>query len=144
MKFTFSFQKVLDVKEKEQEIAKQEYGTSKIRQLELAEEIEGLEVVKENVFNQYNDVDKKTVKEILAFQQEIDHVSLRMKRLEDQSEQIHQEVEQKQQLLIKKNQETKMWNQWKAKSMEAFQKQLDRSEQAMLDEMAVLRYTRRT
>ncbi|MFJ7726554.1 flagellar export protein FliJ [Neobacillus sp. NPDC097160] len=144
MKFTFSFQKVLDVKEKEQEIAKQEYGTTKLRQLELAEEMEGLEAVKENVFNQYNDVDRKTVKEILAFQQEIDHVSLRMKRLEDQSQQIHQEVEQKHQVLINKNQETKMWNQWKEKSMEAFQKRLNRSEQAMLDEMAVLRYTRRT
>ncbi|ETI69342.1 flagellar export protein FliJ [Neobacillus vireti] len=144
MKFTFSFQKVLDVKEKEQEIAKQEYGITKLRQLELAEEMEELEVVKENVFNQYNDVDCKTVKEILEFQQEIDHVSLRMKRLEDRSQQIHQEVEQKHQVLINKNQETKMWNQWKAKSMEAFQKQLDRSEQAMLDEMAVLRYSRRT
>lgn len=144
MKYTFSFQKVLDVKEKEQDIAKQEYGLTKLRQLELAEEMEELEVVKGNVFNQYNDVDCKTVKEILEFQQEIDHVSLRMKRLEDQSQQIHQEVEQKHQVLIKKNQETKMWNQWKAKSMEAFQKQLDRSEQAMLDEMAVLRYTRRT
>ncbi|MDR7235721.1 flagellar export protein FliJ [Neobacillus drentensis] len=144
MKFNFSFQKVLDVKEKEQEIAEQEYGTTKLRQLEIEEQIEGLELVQENVFNQYNDVDRKTVKEILEFQQEIDHVSLRMKRLEGQSQQIHQEVEQKHQVLINKNQETKMWNQWKAKSMEAFQKQLNRSEQAMLDEMAVLRYTRRT
>lgn len=144
MKFTFSFQKVLDVKEKEQEMAKQEYGTTKLRQLELAEQIEGLEQVKENVFKQYNDVDRKTVKEVLAFQQEIDHVSQRIEQLEDQSQQIHQEVEQKHQVLIKKSQETKMWNQWKSKSMEAFQKQLDRSEQAMLDEMAVLRYTRKT
>lgn len=144
MKFTFSFQKVLDVKEKEQEIAKQEYGTTKLRQLELEEQIEGLELVKENVFRQYNDVDRKTVKEILEFQQEIDHVSHRMKQLEDQSQQIQQEVEQKHEVLIKKNQESKMWNIWKTKSMEAFQKQLDLSEQAMLDEMAVLRYTRRT
>ncbi|MFK9090585.1 flagellar export protein FliJ [Bacillus salipaludis] len=144
MKFAFSFQKVLDVKEKEQEMAKQEYGSTKLRQLELAEQIEGLELVKENVFKQYNDIDRKTVKEILELQLEIDHISHRMKMLEDQSHQIHQEVEQKHQVLIQKNQETKMWNQWKTKSMEAFQKQLDRSEQAMLDEMAVIRYTRRT
>jgi flagellar FliJ protein len=143
MKFKFSFQKVLDVKENEQEIAKQEYGTTKLRQLELEEQIVGLELVKEKVFNQYNDVHKKTVWEILAVQQDIDHVSLQMKGLENQSQQIYHEVEQKHQVLIEKTKEAKMWNQWKAKSMDAFQKQVDRTEQAMLDEMAVLRYSRR-
>ncbi|MCL6570294.1 MAG: flagellar FliJ family protein [Bacillus sp. (in: Bacteria)] len=143
MKFKFSFQKVLDVKENEQEIAKQEYGTTKLRQLELQEEIDGLELVKEQVFNQYNDVHKKTVWEILEVQQDIEHVSRRMKGLENQSQQIYQEVEQKHQILIEKTQEAKMWNQWKTKSKDAFQKQVDRTEQAMLDEMAVLRYSRR-
>jgi flagellar FliJ protein len=143
MKFKFSFQKVLDVKENEQEIAKQEYGTTKLRQLELQEQIDGLELVKENVFNQYNDVHKKTVWEILEVQQDIDHVSLRMKGLENQSQQLFREVEQKHLVLIEKTQEAKMWNKWKAKSKDAFQKQVDRTEQAMLDEMAVLRYSRR-
>jgi flagellar FliJ protein len=143
MKFKFSFQKVLDVKENEQEIAKQEYGTTKLRQLELQEEIDGLELVKEQVFNQYNDVHKKTVWEILEVQQDIEHVSRRMRGLENQSQQIYQEVEQKHQILIEKTQEAKMWNQWKTKSKDAFQKQVDRTEQAMLDEMAVLRYSRR-
>lgn len=143
MKFKFSFQKVLDVKENEQEIAKQEYGTTKLRQLELQEQIDGLELVKENVFNQYNNVHKKTVLEILEVQQDIDHVSLRMKGLENQSQQLFQEVEQKHLVLIEKTQEAKMWNKWKAKSKDAFQKQVDRTEQAMLDEMAVLRYSRR-
>lgn len=143
MKFEFSYQKVLDLKEKEKDIAGQKYGTIKLRQLELQEQIEGLDVVKDNAFKQYNDVDRKTVWEIMEFQQEIDHVNLQRKRLEHQSQQIHQEVEQKHQLLMDKTQETKMWNKWKAKSMDVFQKKLDRNEQAMLDEMAVLRYSRR-
>lgn len=143
MKFKFSYQKVLDVKEKEQELAKQEYGTSKLRQLELQEEIDGLELVKEEVFNQYNEVNRKAVWEILEVQQEINHVSQKMKRLENQSQQMFQEVEQKHQVLIEKTQETKMWTQWKAKSKDIFQKELDRREQAMLDEMAVLRYSRK-
>ncbi|MEH7505262.1 flagellar export protein FliJ [Neobacillus drentensis] len=143
MKFNFSFQKVLDFKENEKEIAHQEYGTVKLQQSKLEEQIEGLEMVKEEVFNQYNQIDRKTVWEILEVQQEINHVNLQMKQLANQSQLIHQEVEQKHQILIEKTQEAKMWNQWKTKSKKAFQKQLDRQEQAMLDEMAILRYSRR-
>jgi flagellar FliJ protein len=142
MKFQFSFQKVLDLKEKEQEIAQQEFGTIKLRQFELQEQVKGLELEKEKVFNQYNDVHRKSVWKILEVQQEIDHVNLEMEQLENQTQQIHQEVEQKHKVLIEKTQEAKMWNQWKAKSKDTFQVQLDRKEQAMLDEMAVLRYSR--
>ncbi|MEH7307818.1 flagellar export protein FliJ [Neobacillus drentensis] len=143
MKFNFSFQKVLDFKEKEKEIAHQEYGTVKLQQTQLEEQLEGLEWIKNEVFNQYNQVHRKTVWEIQEFQKEIDQVNEQMKKLENQSQLIHQEVEQKHKLLIEKTQEAKMWNQWKAKSKEAFQKQMDRQEQAMLDEMAILRYSRR-
>ncbi|MGG3564723.1 flagellar export protein FliJ [Neobacillus rhizosphaerae] len=143
MKFNFSFQKVLDFKENEKEIAHQEYGTVKLQQTQIEEQIEGLEMVKDEIFNQYNQVHRKTVWEILEVQQEIEHVNLKMKQLENQSQIIHKKVEEKHQLLIEKSQEAKMWNQWKAKSKEAFQKQMDRKEQAMLDEMAILRYSRR-
>ncbi|MEH7301338.1 flagellar export protein FliJ [Neobacillus drentensis] len=143
MKFNFSFQKVLDFKENEKEIAHQEYGTVKLQQTQIEEQIEGLEMVKDEIFNQYNQVHRKTVWEILEVQQEIEHVNLKMKQLENQSQIIHKKMEEKHQLLIEKSQEAKMWNQWKAKSKEAFQKQMDRKEQAMLDEMAILRYSRR-
>jgi flagellar protein FliJ len=143
MKFNFSFQKVLDFKENEKEIAHQEYGTVKLQQTQIEEQIEGLEMVKVEIFNQYNQVHRKTVWEILEVQQEIEHVNLKMKQLENQSQIIHKKVEEKHQLLIEKSQEAKMWSQWKAKSKEAFQKQMDRKEQAMLDEMAILRYSRR-
>ncbi|MDR6123747.1 flagellar FliJ protein [Bacillus sp. SLBN-46] len=143
MKFTFSFQKVLDFKENEKEIAHQEYGTVKLQQSKLEEQMEGLEMVKDQVLDQYNQVHRKTVWEILEVQRELEYVNLQMKQLENQSQIIHQEVEQKHQLLIERTQEAKMWNQWKTKSKEAFQKQMDRQEQAMLDEMAILRYSRR-
>jgi flagellar protein FliJ len=143
MKFTFSFQKVLDFKENEKEIAHQEYGTVKLQQSKLEEQMEGLEMVKDQVLDQYNQVHRKTVWEILEVQRELEYVNLQMKQLENQSQIIHQEVEQKHQLLIERTQEAKMWNQWKTKSKDAFQKQMDRQEQAMLDEMAILRYSRR-
>ena len=143
MKFNFSFQKVLDFKEKEKEIAHQEYGTVKLQQSQIEDQIEGLVIVKDEVFNQYNQVHRKTIWEIQEVQKDIDHVNQQMKKLENQSQLIHQVVEQKHQLLIEKTQEAKMWNQWKAKSKDAFQKQLDKQEQAMLDEMAILRYSRR-
>lgn len=143
MKFKFSYQKVLDVKEKEKDMAKQEFGSIKQKQMELQEKLDGLDLIEEQVFNQYNNVDHKTVCEILEFQQEIDHVNRQKKQLEFQSQQLIQEVEQKHKMLVEKSQEAKMWNQWKSKSMAAFQKHMDQQEQAMLDEMAVLRHSRR-
>lgn len=143
MKFDFAFQKVLDFKEKDKDIAQLEYGTTKLRQLELQEQMEGLELEKDKVFDQYDDVHRKTVWDILEVKQEIDHVNHQIKQLESQSKIIHHEVEQKHQVLIEKTKDAKMWNQWKARSNEAFQKQLVRKEQAMLDEMAVLRFFRR-
>jgi flagellar FliJ protein len=143
MKFQFSFQKVLDFKEKEKELAEQEFGQIKSRAMELQEQIEGLEQVKEQAFNQYNEVHRKTVWEMMEFQQGIEYINRQMKRLEHQSQQVHQEVEQKQQMLIEKTQEAKMWNQWKSKSLKVFQKQMEQKEQAMFDEMAVIRYSRK-
>jgi flagellar protein FliJ len=143
MKFDFSYQKVLDFKEKEKDMAKQEFGSIKHKQMELQEKLDGLDLVEEQIFNQYNDVDHKTVWEILEFQQEIDHVNRQKKQLEIQTQQLHHEAEHKHKVLIEKTQEAKIWNQWKSKSMAAFQKQMDLQEQAMLDEMAVLRHSRR-
>jgi flagellar protein FliJ len=143
MKMKFSYQKVLDFKEKEKEIAQQEFGTSKLKQMEVEEQLEGLAVEKEKIFNQYNDTNRKSVWQILEVQQEIDHVNLQMKKLEHQSQQIYHEVEQRHQVLIEKTQEAKIWNQWKAKSTAAFQKQIERKEQAFLDELSVLRSARR-
>jgi flagellar protein FliJ len=143
MKFNFSFQKVLDVKEREKELAQHEYGVMKRRQMELHEQIEGLEMAKEKVFDQYNEVNRKTVWEILEVHEDIKHVELQMKKLEHQSQQIVQEVEQRQQALFEKSKEAKMWNKWKEKSKDAFEKQLIKNEQTMLDEMAVLQYFRR-
>jgi len=141
MKFEFAFQKVLDVKEKEKETAKQEFGKRKQQQLELDEKIEGLKTEKEMIFSQYNNVNRKSVWEILEVQQEIDHVNLQMKQLAQKSMQLHQEVEHKQKILLEKTKEVKVWNLWKDKSKDSFQKEMDRKEQAMLDEMAVLRYS---
>lgn len=141
MKFQFSFQNVLDFKEKEKELAEQEFGQIKSRANELQEQIDGLGQVKDEAYNQYNDVDRKTVWEMLEFQQGIEYLNQKMKRLEHQSKQVHLEVEQKQQVLIEKNQEAKIWNRWKSKSQIAFQLQMQQKEQAMLDEMAVIRYS---
>ncbi|WP_251554693.1 flagellar export protein FliJ [Neobacillus muris] len=143
MKYTFSFQKVLDVKEKEQEMAHQDYGAVKLRLMEVDQQMEQLMVEKEEMFEQYNHVHQKSVSEILEMQEEMEHVNQKLKQLTDLSLKIHQEADRKQQVLIEKSQEAKMWNTWKDKSKQAWQKQIELQEQAMLDEMAVLRYSRR-
>ncbi len=85
----------------------------------------------------------KSVWEILEFQQEIDHVNLQMKQLSFKAQEIDQEVEKHHQVLLEKSKEAKIWNQWKAKSKTTFEQLINQKEQAMLDEMAVLRHSRR-
>ncbi|NMD69096.1 flagellar export protein FliJ [Bacillus sp. DNRA2] len=143
MSFVFSFQKVLDVKEKEKELAQQQFGSAKHKQMELEQKMKGLEFEKNEAFHQYDHVNRKTVMEIMEFQQEIDHVNQQLKQLAIQSHLVEQEVERHQQILIEKSKEAKMWNQWKAKSKDAFEKVINQKEQAMLDEMAVIRHSRR-
>jgi len=142
MKFQFPYQKVLDVKEKEKVLAEQEFSSIKARAMELQEQLEGLEQVKEQTFHQYNDFQRKTVWEMIEFQQEIEFLNQQTKRLEHESQKLLKEVEQKQQMLIEKTQEAKIWNQWKSKSLKVFQKQMEQQEQAMFDEMAVIRHFR--
>jgi flagellar protein FliJ len=143
MKYKFSYQKVLDFKEKEKEIAEQEFGTSKLKQIEVEEQLEGLALEKEEIFNQYDDTNRKSIWQILEVQQEIDYVNFQKKKLEQKSQQIFNELEERHQVLIEKTQQAKIWNQWKAKSAAAYHKQMDRNEQAFMDEMAVLRNARR-
>ncbi|WP_318507758.1 hypothetical protein [Bacillus sp. T3] len=57
MSFIFPFQKVLNVKEKEVEIAQQEYSSVKQQQMHLEEHLKRLDTSKDKAFHQYNDVD---------------------------------------------------------------------------------------
>lgn len=143
MKYQFSFQKVLDVKEKEKELAEQEYESIRLQQLEVQEKIEGVKDSKERILKQYDQVNRRKVSDFLHLQQEVDYINQQLKDLENHSHELHQKVEKKQQVLIEKTKEAKIWNQWKAKSLEAFQKRLIKEEQALMDEMAVLRYFRK-
>lgn len=143
MSYVFSFQKVLDVKEKEKEIAEQQFGSVKHKQMVLQQKMAGLELEKNKAFHQYDNVNRKTVMEIMEFQLEIDHVNQQLRQLAIQSQLIEQEVEKHQRILIEKSKETKMWNQWKSKSKEAFEKVMNQKEQAMLDEMAVIRHSKK-
>lgn len=143
MKYKFAFQKVLDVKEKEKEVAKEEFGSSKQRQIELDRKLAGLESEKDKIYHQFNQVNRKAVWEILEVHEELQHVDQQVKRLTQQSEQLHLEVEHKQIVLFEKTKEAKVWNLWKDKSKKEFIKQQERIEQAMLDEMAILRYSRK-
>ncbi|WEG11233.1 flagellar export protein FliJ [Pullulanibacillus sp. KACC 23026] len=144
MTYHFTFQKVLDLKENEKEAAKQELGHVKRKQLELGEQLAEVDVHIEEALHQYNQVDRKTVMELLEIQEGIDYFNRQMNQLKTESKKLDHEVEEKQLVLIGKTQEAKTWNQWKEKSKAAFIKQMEQKEQAVLDEMAVLRYTRRT
>ncbi|HJV45273.1 MAG TPA: flagellar export protein FliJ [Bacillota bacterium] len=142
MKFHFSFQKVLDVKEKEKEQAQLEFGVIKRAQTELQEKIDRLHALKESYLVEYNHVHQKTVLEILQIQEHINEVDRYTRQLTLQCNQLDREIDTKQQVLVDRAKEEKVWQQLKNKSFDSFQKQMEQKEQAILDEMAVLRFSR--
>jgi flagellar protein FliJ len=143
MNYRFPYQKVLEYKEKQQDLAEQEFGVVKQKQFELEQELEGLQSREQGIFDEYNQVHQKKVADILEIQAGIKHVHHIKRQLEHKTVEVHKELEAKQQVLLERSQEAKIWNKWKAKSRASFIKEMDQKEQAMLDEMAVIRYSRK-
>lgn len=143
MNYKFSFQRILDFKEKEKDQVQQVYSELKQRELSLQDQLDDLEKGKAAAFHRYNHVDSKSIAEILEVNEEIKYINERIEQLNFQKRRIDHEMTNKQQQLIEKSQEVKMWNGWKEKSKAAFIEQMAQKEQAALDEMAILRYSRK-
>lgn len=143
MNYQFSFQRILDFKEKEKEQVQQVFSELKQRETSLQDQLVDLEQVKAAAFHRYNHVDSKSIAEILEVNEEIKYINERIEQLNFQKRRLHHEMTNKHQQLVEKSQEVKMWNGWKDKSKAAFLERMAQKEQASLDEMAVLRYSRK-
>lgn len=142
MSFQFRFEKILTMKEKEKESALNEMNVAR-KTKELAEQ-QLLELVnrKERYLRDYQTSMRTslTVTEIQEREQYLLFLNKQIERERTKVENLTRELALKNQLLLAKNQEEKMWSTWRDKSYDAYAENLKREEQSVLDEMAVIRY----
>lgn len=142
MSFQFRFEKILTMKEKEKESALNEMNVAR-KTKELAEQ-QLLELVnrKERYLRDYQTSMRTslTVTEIQEREQYLLFLNKQIERERTKVENLTRELALKNQLLLSKNQEEKMWSTWRDKSYDAYAENLKREEQSVLDEMAVIRY----
>ncbi|MCM3763583.1 flagellar export protein FliJ [Neobacillus niacini] len=142
MSFQFRFEKILTMKEKEKESALNEMNVAR-KTKELAEQ-QLLELVKrkESYLRDYQTSMRTslTVTEIQEREQYLLFLNKQIERERTKVENLTRELALKNQLLLAKNQEEKMWSTWRDKSYDAYAENLKREEQSVLDEMAVIRY----
>ncbi|WP_066321084.1 flagellar export protein FliJ [Bacillus sp. FJAT-29814] len=142
MSFQFRFEKILTMKEKEKESALNEMNVAR-KTKELAEQ-QLLQLVnrKESYLRDYQTSMRTslTVTEIQEREQYLLFLNKQIERERTKVENLTRELALKNQLLLAKNQEEKMWSTWRDKSYDAYAENLKREEQSVLDEMAVIRY----
>jgi flagellar protein FliJ len=142
MSFQFRFDKILTMKEKEKESALNEMNVAR-KMKELAEQ-QLLELVerKESYLLDYQTSMRMslTVTEIQEREQYQHFLNKQIERERAKVANLTRELALKNQMLLAKNQEEKMWSTWRDKSYDAYAENLKREEQNVLDEMAVIRY----
>ncbi|MGG3466015.1 flagellar export protein FliJ [Neobacillus pocheonensis] len=142
MSFQFRFEKILTMKEKEKESALNEMNVVKR--------------IKESAENQLLDLIRKkdgyekdyqrflqgsiTITDMKEREQYLLFLNKQIEKAKTKVFDITREFNLKKTQLLTKNQEEKMWSTWREKSFEEYTEKVNREEQNLLDEMAVVRY----
>ncbi|EKN63681.1 flagellar biosynthesis chaperone [Neobacillus bataviensis LMG 21833] len=142
MSFQFRFEKILTMKEKEKDSAVQEMTIFK-RMKENAEQ-QLLELVekKESYIKDYHHLLRNSLRvtDIQEREHYIHYLNQQIEKFRKKVIDLTKEFNLKNNHLLAKNQEEKMWSSWREKSFEAYSEKINREEQHLLDEMAIIRY----
>ncbi|MBS4213048.1 flagellar export protein FliJ [Neobacillus rhizophilus] len=140
MSFQFRFEKILNMKEKEKESALNEMNM--VRKKKEIAEGELLELVerKESYLQDFEQKASLRVTEMLEREQYLYFLDKQIERVKRKVADLTRDFNLKNQLLLSKNQEEKVWSTWREKSFDEYSEKIKRDEQNMLDEMAVIRY----
>jgi flagellar protein FliJ len=143
MSYQFPLQRILDYKEKEKQQAQQEFGLSLQKKEDVEQEILRLVQKKEQVESQLYQPDRGyKAMELVECQRYIDRINDQVSSLQRHLRRAQKDVEKKQQLLMEKSKDEKIWNEWKTRLIEQDRQSRHKQEQDMLDELASIRYFR--
>jgi flagellar FliJ protein len=143
MSFVYSFQKILDMKEKEKEQAAVNYNKS-VQVLRSEEQrLAHLEQYKyqleQRVLQQESNISLAQLKSHYEY---IGHLQRLIEVANESKVQAEKEVEVKQFILSERTIDQKVWEKLKEHSFEKYKEKINLQEQKEMDEMAVARYYR--
>lgn len=142
MSFQFRFEKIVTMKEKEKESAFHEMNVFKKLKETAEHQLLDLVEKKESYVRDYQNSMRNaiSVTDIQESEQYIHFLNKQIEKIRKKVSELTQEFNLKNNLLLAKNQEEKIWSSWRKKSLEEYTAKINREEQNQLDEMAVLRY----
>ncbi|PLS01463.1 flagellar export protein FliJ [Neobacillus cucumis] len=142
MSFQFRYEKILTMKEKEKDSAFHEMNVFK--QMKETAEHQLLELIqkKDHYIRDSQNMMRNSLRvtDIQEREKYIDFLNRQIERVKKKVSELTRELTIKNNVLLTKNQEEKIWSSWREKSLEEYTVKTNREEQNRLDEMAVLRY----
>lgn len=143
MTFKFPLQRVLDVKEKQKQQARQELGTSLKKQQEAEEQMVSLNALRSTVQKRMSQINRGVkISELRAQHHYLSYLDQKIERLQKRLRQTKKEVEKKQLILMERSREEQIWQNWKQELARRHRQAVQKAEQEQLDEIASVRYFR--
>jgi flagellar FliJ protein len=143
MSFRFPYDRILSMKEKETEHASKQLHELMQRRKRIEEEYHSINAVRDEKIRSWEEWKAPLkVTEIHDHNVYVDMLEKRIHDLQQTLEKIDEEIGQQRQYLSERKQEEKAWKDWKEKLRVQYEEKIRQQEQAMLDEMATLRYFR--
>lgn len=142
MRFRYSFQKIVDLKNTEKTQAEWVLSGAVGRLREEEESLTSLRSEKENVqWAMCRSAEQAVpVSELMAYQHYVAHLEHRIERKCEDVLYAERVVVQKREALSSKMMEEKVWSQAREKAFRQFQAEMLKKEQEELDEIAVVRF----
>ncbi|GAB7388219.1 hypothetical protein BSNK01_20560 [Bacillaceae bacterium] len=139
--YRFPMQRILDLKVKEKEKAQLEYGNAlqkwraeenRLRQLQA--QIRALQE------ERCNRTSRTKISELRDYEGYLHYLEELARQQQRRLKQTERELENRQNALLDKTREVKMWQRWQERWKANWQYQREKKEQAALDETATVRY----
>lgn len=145
MRFRYSYQKIVDLKENEKTQAEWILTSAVGKLREEEKSLHCLRTEKEELHDRLNRTAevRTTASQLMSYQSYINHLDQKIELKSADVRHAERNVVQKQQLLASRTMEEKVWNQAREKAYQQHRMLLMKKEQETLDEMAVSRHKKR-
>ncbi|MDF2902691.1 MAG: flagellar FliJ protein [Bacillus sp. (in: firmicutes)] len=141
MTFQFAYKHILNIKEKEKDQAYSEFGLSLRKKEGLMEELYSLVQERDGCLRRWEQTQKISyVAEIQQRNDYLDHLNLKITKVEKHLAKIEEEITIKKEEFLAKKKDERTWHHLRDKSFDEYTQKQKKIEQDMLDEMATIRH----
>ena len=133
--FNFDLQKVLDVRNIQEDMAQNKYLQARQKKKELERELQQMNQTKHQVYNYLRKDEDNSVEKTIQARQYLQRHKKKINKHQEQLKYQNYEVEQKQEKLIKKQKNRKVLDKLKEKEYKEYHSDLMKAQQKLLDEI---------